>query len=325
MVSTFTPNIQLEEPARGDDVGTWDTPVNANMTLIDKVVGAITTIGLNNSNVVLSAAQFGSKTIIFNSTLTGSVIIFFPSSFTKSYEIQNLCSGTSAFNILLTAPTSQSGQFVSCPPGEIVDVVNDGVNIKFKNLGRVGSYWDYAGSSVPLWVSNCGTNNVGFAPVPYLNCDGSAFSSATYPALTVVLGGTTLPNSLGRFRATLNQGSGNLSSAGGNLDGNTIRATGGAQSITLAASQIPSITAANAAQSITVSAGGHVAFANSNWAGTAFAAGAIVSAFTAGSVGDVTSFTGSNAITVTSNNTGGGASANVPPAYIGGITMIRTG
>jgi hypothetical protein len=26
MASTFTPNIQLEEPARGDDVGTWDTP-----------------------------------------------------------------------------------------------------------------------------------------------------------------------------------------------------------------------------------------------------------------------------------------------------------
>ncbi|MEH2547137.1 hypothetical protein V1283_003782 [Bradyrhizobium sp. AZCC 2262] len=28
MVSTFTPNIQLEEPARGDQVGFWHTPVN---------------------------------------------------------------------------------------------------------------------------------------------------------------------------------------------------------------------------------------------------------------------------------------------------------
>ena len=80
MVSTFTPNIQWEEPARGDQVGTWDTPVNNNGTLIDRVTGAITTIGLNNSNVVLSAAQFQSKKIIFNSTLTGAVTIFFPSS-----------------------------------------------------------------------------------------------------------------------------------------------------------------------------------------------------------------------------------------------------
>ena len=38
MASTFTPNIQLNEPARNDDVGTWDTPVNSNMTLIDLVV-----------------------------------------------------------------------------------------------------------------------------------------------------------------------------------------------------------------------------------------------------------------------------------------------
>ena len=41
MASTFTPNIQLEEPARNDDVGVWDTPVNNNMTLVDLVVGAI--------------------------------------------------------------------------------------------------------------------------------------------------------------------------------------------------------------------------------------------------------------------------------------------
>src|SRR6267154_2415408 len=129
MVSTFTPNIQWEEPARGDQVGTWDTPVNNNGTLIDRVTGAIATIGLNNSNVVLSVAQFQSKKIIFNSTLTGAVTIFFPSSFTKSYEIENLCTGTSAFTVLPTAPTSQSGQFVSCPPGETVDVINDGVNI----------------------------------------------------------------------------------------------------------------------------------------------------------------------------------------------------
>ena len=96
MVSTFTPNIQLEEPARGDQVGVWDTPVNNNETLTDLVVGAITTIGLNNSPVVLAAAQFQSKGITFNSTLTGSVAITFPSSFKKSYEIRNICTGSSA-------------------------------------------------------------------------------------------------------------------------------------------------------------------------------------------------------------------------------------
>src|SRR5258705_6767566 len=167
MVSTFTPNIQLEEPARGDQVGVWDTPVNNNETLTDLVVGAITTIGLNNSPVVLAAAQFQSKGITFNSTLTGSVAITFPSSFKKSYEIRNICTGSSAFVITL-GTTAAGGQAIGVPPGEIIDVVNDGTNIKFKNLARVGQYWDYGGSSVPAWVSGC-------TVPPYLNCDGTAF------------------------------------------------------------------------------------------------------------------------------------------------------
>src|SRR6266852_408192 len=174
MASTFTPNIQWEEPARGDDVGTWDTPVNNNGTLIDLVTGAIATIPLNNSNIVLSNAQFRSKGITFNSTLTGSVTITFPTSFTKSYEIQHLCTGSSAFTITLA--TTAGGQVIAVPPGETIDCFNDGSNLKFKNLERVGAYWDYAGSSVPSWVSGC-------TIAPYLNCDGTVFSSATFPVL----------------------------------------------------------------------------------------------------------------------------------------------
>jgi hypothetical protein len=72
--------------------------------------------------------------------------------------------------------------------GQIVDVLNDGSNLRFKNLGGpIGSYWDYAGSSNPAWNSGC-------TVPPYLNCDGSTFSAATYPSLAVILGSTTLPD-----------------------------------------------------------------------------------------------------------------------------------
>src|SRR5882757_9368301 len=223
MVSTFTPNIQLEEPARGDQVGVWDTPVNGNMTEIDLVVSAINTISLNNSPVVLAAAQFQSKGITFNSTLTGSCAITFPTSFKKSYEIFNTCTGSSAFVITL-GTTAAGGQQIACPPGEIVDVVNDGTNIRFKNLGRVGSYWDYAGSSVPAWVSGC-------TVPPYLNCDGTTFSAAIFPALAVVLGSTTLPDSRGRAGIALDAGVGRVSSAVSGVAGNTRFAAGGDQSL----------------------------------------------------------------------------------------------
>src|SRR6266478_6484864 len=166
MASTFTPNVNFEEPARGDDVGTWDTPVNNNMTIADLIVGGIATIGLNNANVVLSAAQFRSAGITFNSTLTGSVTITFPTSFTKAYKVRNLCTGSSAFTITL-ATTAAGGQVIGCPPGQPFECVNDGANIYFHNFGPpIGGYWDYAGSSNPAWNSVC-------TIAPYLNCDGS--------------------------------------------------------------------------------------------------------------------------------------------------------
>lgn len=298
MASTFTPNIQIEEPARGDDIGTWDTPVNSNMTLIDKVVGAITTIGLNNSPVVLSAAQFQSKTVTFNSTLTGSVVITFPTSFTKSYEIQNLCTGSSAFTVTLQT-TAAGGQAIALPLGEFVDVINDGANLKFKNFGRVGSYWDYGGSSVPAWVTGC-------TVPPYLNCDGSTFSSATYPALAVILGSSILPDSRGRSRFALNQTTGRVTTAISGVDGNTRSASGGNENM-----QVHN-------HGITDPGHIHLNDAQKGTNNTATGGGAFP-AINAAAATIQAAFTG-----IAINNAGAGGSQNMPPAYIGGLTLIRS-
>lgn len=300
MVSTYSPNINLEEPARGDQVGTWDTPVNANMTLIDLILGGLTTISLNNSPVTLSAAQFQCKTITLNSTLTGSVQITFPTSFKKSYEIYNTCTGTSAFVVQLLT-TAAGGQIISCPPGEIVDVINDGTNIRFKNLGRIGDYRDYGGSSLPNWVQNCTVQ-------PYLLCDGTTFSSATYPFLTNILGGTTLPDSKGRFRATLNQGSARIVSSLTNVDGNTLFAAGGDQNLS-AHSHV-----------MTVTDPGHNHTTNANTGATTTGGGG----FPAGGNGAASNAAAVTGITVSAANAGIGTAQNIPPVYIGGITMIRS-
>lgn len=308
MVSTYTPNIQLEEPARGDYVGTWDTPVNANMTLLDLVTGGITTISLNNSPVTLASAQYQCKQITFNSTLTGNVTITFPTSFKKSYEIQNVCTGSSAFVVTLQT-TAAGGQAVGVPFGETIEVFNDGTNIKFKNLGRIGEYLDMAVSTVPAWITAC-------TVPPYLNCNGTTFSSATYPQLTVILGGTTLPDARGRFRAVLNQTTTRLMSSNGGVDGNTILASGGRDSVTIKSSMLPS--------SIPYNDAGHyhgiadVAISGTGGAGTfrpwpSNAAGVTTTTNTVGiTINPSTGATGTDGIT-----------AITPPAYIGGITMIR--
>jgi hypothetical protein len=319
MVSTFTPNINLEEPARGDDVGVWDTPVNSNMSVVDLVAGGIATIGLNNSPVVLSAAQFKANNITFNSTLTGSVAITFPTSFIKPYTVGNLCSGSSAFVVTL-GTTAAGAQVICVPPGEFVDVFNDGINIKFRNLERVGAYWDYAGSSVPAWVSGCSVP-------PYLNCNGSAFSSATYPILAGILAGTTLPDSKGRYRLTLDQGAGRVSSAVAGFAPNTAQAAGGSQTVTLSASQAPAnipytdpghvhglVSGTNGRPFVLFEGGGPKAVPN---------AGANAFDRLLDLPGGISVASGVVGITI--NPSGGSAFGIIGPTYVGGLTMIRAG
>lgn len=309
-MSTFTTSKSLEQVPRSADVGTWDTPTNSNWAIVDAALGQIVTIGLNNSNVVLNSAQFQCASIVFNSTLTGSVAITFPTSFTGFYSVENVCTGSSAFTITLQT-TVAGGQAILCPPISDFEIRNDGTNIKFVGLGQIGTYWDYAGSSVPAWVSGC-------TVPPYLNCDGTAFSSATYPALANILGGTTLPDSRGRFRAALNQGQGRITSGSstGGVDGNTILASGGVQTILLSSQNIPSAALTDPGHVHPGPAGGTF-FTSPGGSNVAIGSAAT---FTANS-----SVTGSATTGITIGSTSPTNFSNIPPAYIGGIVMIRSG
>lgn len=323
MVSTFTPNINIEEPARGDDVGTWDTPVNNNSTLIDLVAGGVATVGVNNANITLSAAQFQSENITFNSTLTGSISITFPTSFKKPYTIGNLATGSSAFTITLTT-TASGGQAICAPPGEYIECFNDGANLRYRNLGRVGEYITIAGTSVPNWVSGC-------TVAPYLNCDGTSFSATTYPALAVRLGGTTLPDARGRFVAAMNQGTGRMTSAAGGVDGNTLLAAGGADTQTLTTGQIPSGLIGNNSNNfnINTSATGRTLFGGSP--GGSLVAGGSIDGPQVGSGASYTTglqasgVVGSGTVPVQITNALGQAHPIMPPTVIGGLTLIRAG
>jgi hypothetical protein len=301
MPSTFTTAKNLEKVPRGGDLGTWDTPENSNWDVVDACLGQSVTIGLNNANVTLSSPQYQASTIIFNSTLTGSVNITFPSTFTGPYIIQNLCTGTSAFTVTLLT-TIAGGQAIACPPGDSFNVINDGTNIKFHNIGRVGTYWDYAGSSVPNWVSGC-------TVAPWLNCDGTTFSSATFPQLTVVLGSTTLPDSRGRSRYALNQGTSRIQSSITGVDGTVLAAGGGSQFLH------------NHNHGITdpghVHGGGGANNQNGNATGFPN---------TGSNIWYGTNVNTNSAVTGISvnNSTLSGASQNLPPALIHGLTMIRS-
>lgn len=192
-------------------------------------------------------------------------------------------------------------------------------------LVPLGGMIDYFGTSSP---------NASLA-LPF----GQAISRTTYATLFALIGtaygagdGSTtynIPDLRGRVVAGAdNMGgtaAGRLTSASGMGTG-LLGQTGGAETETLTLAQVPTgITSANASQAITVYPNGTgiawstpVSIAGANWtssfgasSGVAFAA-----SVSSASVGSVDSFGGANAITVTSNNTGGGAHPNVQPTII---------
>jgi len=300
MVSTFTTARGLEKPAAGDQVGTWGTAtVNPNMDLIDAGMGQLATVSGAAGNVVLASGQYRCAAITFNSTLVGSISVTFPTSFTGPYTIYNACTGSSAFIITLQT-TVAGGESIACKPGEPFDIFNDGSNIRYRNLGHVGSYWDYAGSSVPNWVAGC-------SKPPYLNCDGTTFSSATYPQLAVVMAGNTLPDFRGRTRAYLNQGTGRLTSSAG-VDGNTNYAAGGSQTI-LSSAHIPPVPITDPGHSHTYT----------RYSALQVQSGTNTPCWT----GESTQTTSSNTTGITAGSSNSTTFTNIQPTAIGGITMIR--
>lgn len=304
MVSTFTTARGLEKPAAGDQVGTWGTAtVNPNMDVVDASLAQSGTVSVTAGNVALTATQCRNARIVLSSTLTGSITVTFLTSINGPYTILNSATGSSAFTITLNT-TAAGGRAIGCPPG-MFDIWNDGANIDFRNADRIGTYVDHAGSSVPNWNSAC-------TVPPLLNCDGSAFSSATYPYLQLYLGGTTLPDLRGRYRAYLNQGTGRLTSSQGGVDGNTTSASGGSQATLISSAHLPSTALNEPSSGHTHAFSPTIVLTN----GGTFLAG--------GGIDREAPAVISPALTgITFGTSSPTAFPLLPPTAIGGITMIR--
>ena len=79
MVSTFTPNLNLEVPARGDYPNQWDLPMDATLNSIDSAYGSTLSLtGQTGGTVVLTRTQANNKIISITGSLTSNLIIAFP-------------------------------------------------------------------------------------------------------------------------------------------------------------------------------------------------------------------------------------------------------
>lgn len=316
MVDPTTANTSLAVPLRGSNVGTWDVPVNDNTTKIDSMFGGVTTLvlsGASTTSVNLASSQMQSSIIRLTGTLPSNFFVVF-SGIYKSWTIDNqLTNSLSSFSAI--AISSALNYQLGLAPGAN-DIFYDGTSIKYRNMQNIGDYRDYCGSGMPNWVT--------FSTVPpYLNCDGTAFSSATFPILATILGGTTLPDSLGRNRYTLNQGSGRLTLAGAGINGDSVTNFGGNNGITLTSSYIPTITSTGTVTTTSTNSFPLTLGAITHIRPTDTGAGSNFTPVSGNGWGTGSQMTGN--VSVTYSNASPAVIKNAAPGYVGGITMIRSG
>jgi len=311
----------LATPTRGSDVGTWDTPVNADFTAIGAMLGGFTTVSLTNAPVTLTApsgtptpgggpTQSQNSLIIFSGTLSGNCTVTIP--LPGAYNILNNCV-VGAFYVQLSCG---AGNKIGVPPGQMITVFANGTDMQFISLPPPGSYWDYAGSTVPAWIGAC-------TVAPWKPCDGSILNIADWPQLYAIIGSAyggnglttfAVPDLRNRVRVPIdtNQGgfTNRVTASGSGISGQSLGAAGGDQLMqqhTHAAAvtdpghlhQITGQTPATGAPGLPTLAATGTPFTRQTDPAT-------------------------TGITVSNANTGSGASQNMQPSLISGLAFIKT-
>lgn len=124
MASTFTPNKGIEQPAAGDYVNAWATPVNQDWGIIDKAFGGSTGIsvtGVPAGTIALTLTQYTPPNIEFGGTLTASLNYQIPTGVGGVWTINNATTGSFTLSFSIAA-----GNSISLGSGRTIVVSNGG-------------------------------------------------------------------------------------------------------------------------------------------------------------------------------------------------------
>lgn len=225
MPNSYTANLNLTLPEVGADTDAWGGHLNDGLTTLDGIFksdGTGTSVGMKvGSGKTLAVA--GTLTATGTVTATAATI----SVTAGNTSIKDGSDATKVLKLDASGITTGTTRTLTAPDASGTIALTS--NTSFIPTGTV---LPYAGSS---------------APSGYLLCDGSAVSRATYAALFAIVGTTygagngsttfNLPDLGGRVPAGKEASASRLTSAGSGVDGGTLGATGGAQTITLTAAE----------------------------------------------------------------------------------------
>lgn len=191
MASTFTPNIRLEKPANGDDINTWDVPVNADWDALDLFAGGNVTLNAVGASgtVVLSIAQYRPRIIIVSGLLTASVNYQFPAGVGGQWTVFNSTSG--AFTV--TFSSAGAGASVALMQGFRTAILCDTTNVALAFTAPVNA----GGSNGQVQFNAAGiltgSANLTFDGTTLSALNGAIGGTLGVTGLTTLSGGFTTP------------------------------------------------------------------------------------------------------------------------------------
>lgn len=328
MVNPVTVNAGIIVPLTGADVDLWGTlDVNPNMVAIDGLFCGVQAVAVTNVPVTLTSpagfvptpspgpTQSQNRVLRFTGVMTGDVRVTLP--IPGVYVIDNRTTG----NFVLSFQGVTATEVVAVEQGGCTEIYNDGVNVRFINLGRVGELEFWGGIiAMPAWVAQCTVK-------PYLWADGTIYNFTDFPALAAKYVGSFGGNGIttfavqdlsGRLPLAYDKTGARITTAGCGINGQTMGASADNQSVTLTAPQLPA-NIPNSAVSVTTTTP----------AGT-YKAGTTTTGITAGGgttapIGNADpNYNSATATTVTINPGGGSSHLNVQPSQVSGIWVVKT-
>jgi len=144
VTSTFSANKGLEEPAFGDYINAWATPVNANWTALDTALGGTTSIsvtGISAPTITLILAQYRPPNIEFTGTLSANLNYQIPTGVGGMWSINNGTSG--AFTLVFSIV---AGNSIVLTAGRTL-IISNGVTVALANPVELQLYPQTASES----------------------------------------------------------------------------------------------------------------------------------------------------------------------------------
>lgn len=157
MVSSYTPNKNLEKPGNGDYVDTWNIPVNSDMSVIDAALGSVTSLNATSGSANLSVSNYQNMALNITGAMTANVTYTIPSGVGGSWIVRNATTDSSGGPWYVTIASAGGGSNVTVLRGKAAMIWSDGTNIRDVNenvptIGTVTSV-NVSGGSTGLTTS----------------------------------------------------------------------------------------------------------------------------------------------------------------------------